>query len=333
MGSWSLNEKVVLITGGARGIGAGTAAELARRGARPVLADLDIEGLARTAASISPRPLTLELDVTDDVACAAAVARALEVHGEIDAVWANAGIASFAPMELMDPAAGRRSIEVNLIGAYQTIHAALPAVLERRGYIAVTASLGSFAHGRTCRRTARRRPAWRRCATPCASRSPTAGSTSRRSTRAGSPPTCCARARAHGRLPHLPRHAPAAVCPQLPRRAHGEGHRARLRQATAADLHAPLRAARARPAAAARRRAWSSAMRMPSLRRWRARSSRSWPSAARGGPRSASGSRRSWRHRSGRSMLESVRGGVAVCPQAPKRVSVAFTDTSGRHHE
>ena len=147
MGSWSLNEKVVLITGGARGIGAGTAAELARRGARPVLADLDIEGLARTAASISPRPLTLELDVTDDVACAAAVARVLEVHGEIDAVWANAGIATFAPMELMDPAAWRRSIEVNLIGAYQMIHAALPAVLERRGYIAVTASLGSFAHG------------------------------------------------------------------------------------------------------------------------------------------------------------------------------------------
>ena len=39
MGSWSLNEKVVLITGGARGIGAAAARELARRGARPVLAD------------------------------------------------------------------------------------------------------------------------------------------------------------------------------------------------------------------------------------------------------------------------------------------------------
>jgi NAD(P)-dependent dehydrogenase (short-subunit alcohol dehydrogenase family) len=147
MGSWALKEKVVLITGGARGIGAATAVELARRGARPVLADLDVEGLARTAASISPRPLTLELDVSDDAACAAAVARVLEVHGRLDVVWANAGIASFGPMELMDPAAWRRSIEVNLIGAYQTIHAALPAVLERRGYVAVTASLGSFAHG------------------------------------------------------------------------------------------------------------------------------------------------------------------------------------------
>ena len=285
MGSWSLNEKVVLITGGARGIGAGTAASSPGAEPRPVLADLDIEGLARTAASISPRPLTLELDVTDDVACAAAVARVLEVHGEIDAVWANAGIASFAPMELMDPAAWRRSIEVNLIGAYQTIHAALPAVLERRGYIAVTASLGSFAHGPYLSAY---------CATKagveamCNSLRLEVAHRGVR-TRRDDPPELgrhrhAARERElDGRLPHLPRHAPAAVCPQLPRRAHGEGHRARLRQATAADLHAPLRAARARPAAAAHDAPGSSAMRMPSLRRWRARSSRSWPSAARAG--------------------------------------------------
>ena len=146
MSRWMLNDKVILITGGARGIGAATALELARRGARPVLADVDTEALAATAAAISPRPLTLELDVTDAAACEAAVEQVLEQRGRLDVVWANAGIASFGPLQLTDQAAWGRTVEVNLLGAYHTVRAALPAVIARRGYVAVTASLASFAH-------------------------------------------------------------------------------------------------------------------------------------------------------------------------------------------
>jgi NAD(P)-dependent dehydrogenase (short-subunit alcohol dehydrogenase family) len=146
MSRWSLDEKVVLITGGARGIGAATALELARRGARPVLADLDTAALASTSAAMSPVPLTLELDVTDASACEAAVERVLKEHGRLDVVWANAGIASFGPLQLTDPAAWMRTVEVNLLGVYYTIRAALPAVIAQRGYVAVTASLASFAH-------------------------------------------------------------------------------------------------------------------------------------------------------------------------------------------
>jgi NAD(P)-dependent dehydrogenase (short-subunit alcohol dehydrogenase family) len=145
-GDWSLSEKVILITGGARGIGAATARELARRGAVPVLADLDAEALAETAAGIFPTPLTVELDVTDLHACEAAVERAVAQHGRLDVVWANAGIGSGGPVHLTDPAAWRRTIEVNLVGAYHTVRAALPAVIETRGYVAVTASLASFGH-------------------------------------------------------------------------------------------------------------------------------------------------------------------------------------------
>lgn len=146
MSAWSLNEKVVLVTGGARGIGAATAAELARRGAVPVLADLDVDALAATAATITPAPLTIELDVTDLSGCEAAVERVLEEHGRLDIAWANAGIASGGPVQLTDPAAWRRTIDVNLIGAYYTVRAALPAVIAARGYVAVTASMASFAH-------------------------------------------------------------------------------------------------------------------------------------------------------------------------------------------
>jgi NAD(P)-dependent dehydrogenase (short-subunit alcohol dehydrogenase family) len=146
MTDWSLADKVILITGGARGIGAATAAELARRGARPVLADLDVAALQRTAAGISPTPLTIELDVTELAGCEAAVQQTLEEHGRLDSVWANAGIASFGTLGLTDPMAFRRTLEVNLLGAFYTVRAALPAVIEQHGYVAITASLASFAH-------------------------------------------------------------------------------------------------------------------------------------------------------------------------------------------
>jgi NAD(P)-dependent dehydrogenase (short-subunit alcohol dehydrogenase family) len=143
---WHLDGKVVLITGGARGIGANVAAELARRGAIPVLADVDATALAATAATI-PSASTVVLDVTDYDACAAAVATVLERHGRLDIVWANAGIGAGGPVELVDPDIWARVVQVNLLGAYNTVRAALDAVLAARGYIAITASLASFVHG------------------------------------------------------------------------------------------------------------------------------------------------------------------------------------------
>jgi NAD(P)-dependent dehydrogenase (short-subunit alcohol dehydrogenase family) len=132
--------KIVLITGGARGIGAATGGELARRGWVPVLADVDEQALATAAFD------TVVLDVCDAAACERAVAEVLERHGRLDAVWANAGIASFGPLALTDPTAWERTIEINLLGAFRTIRAALPAVIASGGYVAVTASLASFAH-------------------------------------------------------------------------------------------------------------------------------------------------------------------------------------------
>ena len=109
MAAWSLSDKVCLITGGARGIGAATAQEMARRGARVVLADLDGDGLAVTAQSMPSKPLTIELDVTDPAACEAAVERVVSEYGRLDMVWANAGIAVLGPLGLIEPAGWRRT--------------------------------------------------------------------------------------------------------------------------------------------------------------------------------------------------------------------------------
>jgi NAD(P)-dependent dehydrogenase (short-subunit alcohol dehydrogenase family) len=143
---WDLRGKVFLITGAARGIGAATALELGHRGALPVLADLDADALAATAARF-PRPvLTLEVDVTDPSSCEEAVARTLEEHGRLDVVWANAGVASLGPLALTDPDAWRHTLEVNLVGAYNTVRAALEAVIAQGGYVAVTSSAAAFGH-------------------------------------------------------------------------------------------------------------------------------------------------------------------------------------------
>lgn len=141
-----LSGQVVLITGAASGIGAATAAELARRGARPVLVDCDAEPLARTAAAIAPGTLAVQADVTDLPACEAAVEQTLARHGRIDVVWANAGVAAFGPLAHTDPQAWRRCIDVNVMGVFNTVRAALPAVLRQRGYVLVSASVSSFAH-------------------------------------------------------------------------------------------------------------------------------------------------------------------------------------------
>jgi NAD(P)-dependent dehydrogenase (short-subunit alcohol dehydrogenase family) len=145
MGRWRLADKVILITGGGRGIGAAVAAVLAERGAVPVLADIDDDALDKTAAGIG-KAAAVHLDVTDYPQCEAVVAGVIAEHGRLDAVWANAGIGIGGPVELVDADIWTRVVQVNLIGAYNTVKAALPAVLERRGYVAITASLASFAH-------------------------------------------------------------------------------------------------------------------------------------------------------------------------------------------
>ena len=142
--------QVVLITGAGSGIGAATALELQRRGAIPVLIDCDTAALASTAESLDTvggnGVLAITADVTVRADCEAAAAAALARHGRIDVAWANAGVAAFGPLAHTDADAWQRCVEVNVFGVFNTVRAALPALLQNRGYVVVSASVASFAH-------------------------------------------------------------------------------------------------------------------------------------------------------------------------------------------
>jgi NAD(P)-dependent dehydrogenase (short-subunit alcohol dehydrogenase family) len=141
----SLHGKVVFITGGARGIGAEVARRLRNKGAKLVLIDLGAAELAALAAELGEgQALTVVADVRDLSAMQAAAAKAVEHFGGIDAVLANAGIASYGSVLQVDPETVKRVLDVNLLGVFHTARATLPALIERRGYLLVVSSLAAF---------------------------------------------------------------------------------------------------------------------------------------------------------------------------------------------
>jgi NAD(P)-dependent dehydrogenase (short-subunit alcohol dehydrogenase family) len=144
--AWSLEGRTVLITGAARGIGAESARQLAKRGARVSLVGLEPEELERVVSEIGENAAWFEADVTDREALQDAVDRTAERFGGIDAVVANAGIATTGTVRSIDPDAFERTLEINLLGVWRTVRACLPHVIEGRGYVLVVASVAAVVH-------------------------------------------------------------------------------------------------------------------------------------------------------------------------------------------
>jgi NAD(P)-dependent dehydrogenase (short-subunit alcohol dehydrogenase family) len=144
---YDVRGKVALITGGARGIGFAAAGALARRGAVPVIVDLDEDAVDRAAAQFAEAS-GFAGDVTDRGAMQRIVAGASERHGSVDIVIANAGIASRgATVRAMSGEAFDRVLAVNLGGVYNTVIAALPQIAARQGHVVLTSSIYAFWNG------------------------------------------------------------------------------------------------------------------------------------------------------------------------------------------
>ena len=141
-----LDGKVALITGGARGQGRSHALRLAGEGADIVTVDIcrqiasvpypmasseDLAETVREVEALDRRIVAREADVRDSSALADVVAQGLAEFGHIDILVANAGISCFGNKDASDDEMFRDTVEVNLVGTWNTLHAVTPHMIER----------------------------------------------------------------------------------------------------------------------------------------------------------------------------------------------------------
>ena len=146
---FDLNGKVALVTGAARGIGYETARQMHMRGASVAVVDLDPEQAREAAERIGARAIGIGADVTDDTAIKGAIAETVERFGGLDVVVANAGIAQsrVATVRGIGSEEWERVFEVDMLGVWRTVRAALPQIVERQGHVVVTSSVYAFVNG------------------------------------------------------------------------------------------------------------------------------------------------------------------------------------------
>jgi NAD(P)-dependent dehydrogenase (short-subunit alcohol dehydrogenase family) len=134
-----IRDKIIVVTGGASGIGRAMATRFIRDGAREVvIADLNGEGLKRVAEEIGAHALTT--DVSDESAVIRLIRTTEDEYGQIDLLCNNAGIGISGGPEV-DNAGWEKIWQINLMAHVYAARAALPKMLARGdGYILNTAS-------------------------------------------------------------------------------------------------------------------------------------------------------------------------------------------------
>ncbi len=119
MGIFDLHGRKALVTGGARGLGAGMAEALARAGAAVAIADIREDLGSATAKELAKSGATarfVHLDVTDEGAWEAAIAQTIEELGGLDIVVNDAGVEISELFIDLTPQSIRKMLEVNILG-------------------------------------------------------------------------------------------------------------------------------------------------------------------------------------------------------------------------
>src|SRR5207245_3758753 len=140
--------EVAVITGGASGIGRGTALALARRGADIVLADVNDGRLAQVSdeiAALGQHVLAVHCDVSLDQDVERLAKQAEATLGPVGLVMNNAGVVLRGALENVDVADWQWCFDINVFGVIRGVRAFLPRMIERRhGYIVNTGSMAGL---------------------------------------------------------------------------------------------------------------------------------------------------------------------------------------------
>ncbi len=138
--------RVVLITGGSRGLGLVLAREFAAHGCRVAICARDADELSRARADLTARGAQVfagVCDVSDEAAVQGLVEAVVARFGRIDVLVNNAGIIQVGPLETMTTADFRHAMDINFFGALHATLAVLPRMRERRsGRIVNITSIG-----------------------------------------------------------------------------------------------------------------------------------------------------------------------------------------------
>jgi 3alpha(or 20beta)-hydroxysteroid dehydrogenase len=126
-------DKVVLVTGGARGMGAAHAEALVSEGARVVVADILDDAGRAVVEKLGEAALFVHLDVTDPALWDQAVTATLERFGRLDGLVNNAGIVKVGPLRGSSLSDWQRVLDVNLTGAYLGMRAVIEPMIAAGG--------------------------------------------------------------------------------------------------------------------------------------------------------------------------------------------------------
>ncbi|GLR16395.1 SDR family oxidoreductase [Portibacter lacus] len=149
-----IKDKVVLITGGSKGIGYGIAEVLVSQGTKVAITSRSQKAADEAAESLklssNDNVIGIESDVADFDAEKKAVEKTIKAFGKLDVLVANAGVGHFANIKDLTADQWNQTIETNLTGVFNSVKASLDSIIESKGYIITIASLAGtnfFAQG------------------------------------------------------------------------------------------------------------------------------------------------------------------------------------------
>lgn len=129
----NLDQKVVLITGAAKGMGESHARAFVEAGSKVIITDIDIDGANKLAEELGENTLALQLDVSKADQWAQVVKQAQEAFGPINVLVNNAGVGVFKPIEDLTEDDLRLHFEINELGVFLGMQAVIPTMKENGG--------------------------------------------------------------------------------------------------------------------------------------------------------------------------------------------------------